>query len=134
MPFHESKVFKNEEVLSSEYVPELLPHRETQIKQVASNLEPAAYGKKITNTFVFGGPGIGKTATAKFIFRKFEEEYQNVKPVYLNCWDFNTSIAVLSELTIQLGWPVQRRGWGKDEIMNRFVEALTKTKKNLVVC
>lgn len=130
----DSSVFKNEEILSPEYLPEILPHRETQVQQVAKNLEPASYGRKTINTFIFGGPGIGKTATAKFVFRKFEEEYSNVKTVYLNCWDFNTSIAVLSELAIQLGWPVQRRGWGKDEVMNRFVEAVSKSKRNLVVC
>jgi cell division control protein 6 len=128
------QIIKNEEVLSPEYLPEFLPHRETQIKQIAASLEPIAKGRKPQNIFVFGGPGLGKTAVAKFVFRKFEEEYTNVKTVYLNCWDYNTANAVLSELTIQLGLPVQRRGWAKDEIMNRFVEALKKTKKNLVIC
>lgn len=127
-------VFKNEDVLSPEYIPEILPHRETQIKQIASNLEPVNEGRKGQNTFVFGPPGIGKTATAKFIFRKFEEEYSNIKTIYINCWDFNTSIAVLSKITTDLGAFVTRRGLGKDEINQRFVEALSKARSNVVVC
>ncbi len=127
-------VFKNEEILSPEYIPEILPHRENQIKQIANNLEPASEGRKGQNTFVFGPPGIGKTATVKFIFRKFEEEYSGIKTIYINCWDFNTSIAVLSKITTELGMFIQRRGLGKDEINERFVEVLSKTKSNVVVC
>lgn len=127
-------IFKNEDVLSPEYLPEILPHRETQIRQIASNLEPVGKGRKGQNTFVFGSPGIGKTATAKFIFRKFEEEYSGIKTIYINCWDFNTSIAVLSKITNDLGVFVQRRGMGKDEINQKFVESLSKAKSNVVVC
>ena len=74
----ESKIFKNEEVLSPEYLPEMLSHREQQIKQLADNLLPANRGRKPQNTFVFGSPGIGKTASAKYVFREFEN-YSEIK-------------------------------------------------------
>lgn len=127
-------VFKNEEVLSQEYLPDILPHRETQIQTVAKNILPVAKGKSAQNIFLFGGPGLGKTAVTKFIFRNFEEEYPNVKTIYVNCWDCNTSIALLSKLTIDLGMMVARRGLGKDEVMGRFLEIFAKTKKGVVVC
>ncbi len=129
-----SSVFKNEGVLSPEFLPEILPFRESQIKQIASNVEPVGENRKSQNTFIFGSPGIGKTATMKFIFRKFEEEYPSVKTIYINCWDFNTSIAVMSKVTNELGMFVPRRGLGKDEINQRFVEAVGKSKKGIVVC
>ncbi len=128
-----SKIFKNEEILSPEYLPDILPHREQQIKQLANNLLPASKGRKPQNTFLFGGPGIGKTASVKFVFREFEE-YSGVKTIYLNCWDYNTASAVLSEITIRLGYLTQRRGWGKDEIVSKLVEALNKLNKGLIVC
>jgi cell division control protein 6 len=112
----------------------MLPHRESQIKALAENLEPAAKGKSAQNTFIFGEPGIGKTSVVKLVFRKMEEEYPNVKTVYVNCWECNTSIALLSKLTIDLGMMVARRGLGKDEIMQRFLEVFGKTRKSLVVC
>jgi cell division control protein 6 len=129
----ESKIFKNEDVLSFEYLPDILPCRETQIKQLADNLLPASKGRKPQNTFIYGAPGIGKTASIKFVFRQFEE-YSGIKTIYLNCWDYNTSIAVLSEITIQLGMPVGRRGWGKDEIVSKLIEVLKKSKRGLIVC
>lgn len=130
----ESKIFKNEDVLSPEYLPELLPHREQEIRQLAGNITPASEGRKPQNTFFYGPPGTGKTASIKFIFRKFEEEFLGVKTIYINCWDFKTSHAVLSKIILDLGFFVHRRGWGKDEIISRLTEALNKIGKGVVVC
>jgi cell division control protein 6 len=129
----ESRIFKNEEILSTEYLPELLPHREQQTKLLVDNLSPASKKRKPINTFLFGGPGIGKTACAKYVFREFEN-YSGIKTIYLNCWDFNTSVAILSRLTNELGAFVQRRGWAKDEILDRLIESLKKSNKGLVIC
>jgi len=131
--FYESTIFKNEDALSFEYLPELLPHREAQIKILAQNIEPAANNRRPQNTFIFGAPGIGKTAVTKFVFREFEENFPNVKTVYINCWDYNTSVAVLSKICEELGIIVQRRGWAKDEILSRLVEMLAKMKKGIII-
>src|SRR2546425_6987871 len=93
----ESRIFKNEEVLYPEYLPDVLPHREEQVKLLARNLTPASEGRKPQNTFVYGTPGIGKTAATKYVFREFES-YSGIKTVYINCWDFKTSLAILSQI------------------------------------
>ena len=125
-------IFKQEEVLFPEYLPQSLPHREGQIKILAENLKPLTKGKKGINTFIFGPPGIGKTAVVKYVFREFSS-YSGIKTIYLNCWDFNTATAVLSQITIALGIPVMRRGWSKDEIIQRLIEALNKTREGVAV-
>lgn len=129
----DSTIFKNEEILSSNYLPELLPHRENQIKQVADNLLPASKGRQPQNTFLFGSPGIGKTASVRYVFREFEE-FSGIKSIYINCWDYKTAVAVLSKISIDLGHMVQRRGWSKDEIFGRLMEVLNKLNKGLIVC
>jgi len=130
----ESRIFKDERVLNPEYLPELLPHREHQIERIANNISPASKGRPAQNTFIFGAPGNGKTASVKFIFRKFQEFSDRVKTIYINTWDYNTSHAILSKLVIDLGFFVQRRGLSKDEVIERLIEALKKTKKSLIVC
>jgi len=132
--FGESNIFKNEEALSAEYAPELLPHRENEIKQIADNIKPAARGQKPQNTFLYGPPGIGKTAVAKCIFREFEEYSDRVKCIYVNCWDFRTPAALLTQLVLELGVFIQRRGLSRDEIMGRLVEAIDKRTKSVIVC
>jgi len=131
---NESKIFKNELALSTEYLPEILPHRENQIKVLADNLDPAAHGRKPQNTFVFGAPGIGKTATTKFVFKEFEDTYPNVKTIYINCWDYKTIVSVLTKIGIDLEAFVQRRGVGKDEILERIIEVCKKSNKGIIIC
>jgi len=129
----ESKIFKNENVLLPEYLPPILPHRENEIKQLAQNLLPASEKRKPQNTFIFGPPGTGKTACIKFVFREFED-YSGIKTVYINCWDFKTSCAVLSKIVLDLGFMIQRKGWAKDEILMRFIEIFKKLNKGLIIC
>ena len=129
----ESKIFKNEEVLSPEYLPDFLPHREDKIKQIAENLLPAAQKRTPQNTFIFGPPGTGKTACTKFVFKKFEE-YSGIKTIYINCWDYKTITAILSKISSELGAFAQRRGISKDEILERVVEICNKLNKGLIVC
>lgn len=127
-------VFKNESMLSTEYLPAELPHREGEIRQLAHNIMPASRGKQPQNTFLYGPPGVGKTAVVKYVFREFENYSDRVRCVYINCWDFKSATAVLSELAYQIGAFVQRHGWSKDEVIKRFVETVKKSKKAIVVC
>jgi len=129
----ESRIIKNEQALSTEYVPEFLPHRETQIQEIAKNLNPATKGRKPQNMFIIGPPGIGKTACTKFIFRQFQE-YSGIQPIYINTWHYNTSSALLTKIILDFGQFIPRRGLSKDEIVEKLVEILKKTKKGLVVC
>jgi len=129
----ESRIFKNEQILNPEYLPELLLHREHQIERIANNLTPASRGRNPQNMFIFGVPGIGKTASIKFVFRKFEEYSDRVKTIYINTWDYNTSHAILTKLVVELGFFVQRRGTSKDEVLERLIEALKKSK-SIIIC
>jgi cell division control protein 6 len=130
----EGGIFKNEEVLSPEYLPEFLPHRENQIHQLANNLLPAAKKRKPQNTFIYGSPGIGKTACVKFVFREFEKYSDKVKTVYVNCWDYKTVYSNFTKIANELGIFAPRRGWSKDEILEKIIEWLGRTKKSLIIC
>jgi len=132
MSFEET-IFAREEVLLPEFLPEALPHRESQRQLVADNIQPAAFGRKPQNTFIFGAPGIGKTATTLFIFREFENFSERVKTIYINCWDYKTAHAVLSKIALDLGQFVQRRGMGKDEIIEKLAEACKRSRKSIIV-
>ncbi|MEM5777008.1 MAG: AAA family ATPase [Candidatus Aenigmatarchaeota archaeon] len=126
-------LFKNEEVLSPEYLPEIMPHRETQIQELARNIELLAKGKKPENIFIYGPPGIGKTASVKYVFRQFEE-FSGIHTIYINTWDYNTTSALLTKIVLSLNYPIPRRGLSKDEILEKLVEILKKLKKGLIVC
>jgi len=126
-------LFKNEEALSPEYLPEVMPHREGQIQELARNIELLSKGRSPENIFIFGPPGIGKTASVKFVFRQFEE-YSGIHSIYINTWDYNTSTALLTKIVLSLNYPIPRRGLSKDEVIEKLVELLKKGRKGLIVC
>lgn len=116
-------VFKSEEALQPEFLPEALPHREGQIREIANCIKPALSGKKPYNVFVSGPPGVGKTAVLRFMFRELEE-YERVAPVYVNCWEYNTRHAVLTSILTSLGGFAPRRGVATDEVFGKLVSFL----------
>ena len=130
----ESRIFKNEQALSTEYLPEFLPHREHQIERIAKNLTPASQGRPVQNMFIIGPPGIGKTVSVRFVFKQLDEFSDRIKTIYINTWNYNTSVAILAKIVLDLGMFVQRRGLSKDEIMERLIEALKKSNKSLIIC
>ncbi len=132
MDSREISVFRNESILDTDYLPDILPHRQNQVKYIADCLESVGKGTR-RNIFIFGSPGIGKTASANFVFRQFED-YSGIKTIYINCWNYNTTNAILVKIASELGMFVPRRGWAKDEIMERLLEALQKSKKSLMIC
>ena len=71
-------VFKNREVLRSTYIPEILPHRESQINQLASILVAALKNETPSNVFIYGKTGTGKTATVKLISKELEKKAKEI--------------------------------------------------------
>jgi len=130
----ESKIYKNEQALSTEFLPDFLPHRDTQIQEIARNLNPATKGRKPQNTFIVGPPGIGKTCVTRFVFRelqKFADE--KVKTIFINTWDYNTAPALLTKIVVELGYPIPRRGLSKDEIVEKLIEVLKRKNKSIII-
>lgn len=130
----ESKIYKNEEALSTEYLPDFLPHRETQIQELANNLNPITKGRKPQNTFIVGAPGIGKTCVTKFVFRELQSfADEKVQIIFINTWDYKTGPALLTKIVVELGYPLPRRGLSKDEIIEKLIEVLRKKNKGVVI-
>ncbi len=84
-----SRIFSNRDALSPHYVPESLPNREEQIAELSKTLAPVLSGRKPENVFIYGKPGVGKTAVTKYVLRKLEDFAREhgipVRSVYINC-------------------------------------------------
>lgn len=120
----ENTIFKDERSLSPDFIPDALPHRDGQINALVYALKPLAEGGKASNVFVFGPPGAGKTATLRYVVSQLKEFSGRVRPVYLNCYGYNTRQAVLAELTRIVERPVPSRGMSTSELYQKVLEGL----------
>ncbi len=100
----EERLITNEYALDYEFVPKLLPFRENQQKQIVNCIKPLLSDRNGRNLFVYGAPGIGKTAAAKWVLRDLEENTEGVVPIYINCWQKNTTFKIFLEICEFLGY------------------------------
>ena len=100
----DQSLFRNEAALEYEFLPKLLPYREYQQKYVANCIKPLLQERNGRNVFIFGAPGIGKTAAMRHILRELDDESDEVVPVYINCWQKNTTFKIILEMCDALGY------------------------------
>ena len=89
--FLENKsLFKRDRnILRPSYVPDRLPHRETEIHNLASILSNALKGERPSNILIFGKTGTGKTAVVKYLEKELKKAIDQTRAkvdyVYINC-------------------------------------------------
>ena len=130
------RIFKNREVLRSDYIPSVLPHREEQIKLIGSILAPSLRGSRSSNVFIYGQTGSGKTAVIKYVLerllRKSEEIGTKLDTCYVNCRITGTDYRVLASLCASLGVSIPFTGLATSEVFDRFKVDL-ETQKTLMI-
>ena len=94
----------NEDALDFEFVPKVMPFRESQHKYIAQCINPLFTGRTGRNLFVSGTPGIGKTAAVKSVFRELDLQTDDIIPIYINCWQKNTTYKVVLAICEELNY------------------------------
>ncbi len=132
-----SDIFIDRDVLRPDYVPEVLPHREGEIKRLTEVLAPILRRERPSNIFIYGLTGTGKTAVVRYVLRRFEDyarrkRLSHIAVAYLNCRHEDTTYRVLTELARSLGERLPFTGLSTAEVFKRFKEALDATGKSLI--
>ncbi len=97
-------LFRNEIALDYSFVPKVIPYREAEQHQIASCIKPLFQDRSGRNLFIFGQPGIGKTVACQHVLNELEEQTDDIIPVYINCWQHNSSFKVFLEICNAVGY------------------------------
>jgi len=134
-------IFKNKSVLQINYTPETIPHRDKQIEEVASILAPAIRGERVSNLFVFGKTGTGKTLSVQYVTKEIQKRVSNagsdnLRVVYLNCKlkkIADTEYRILAEIISALGESVPATGLPTDAVYSKFIEIIERKKQLILI-
>lgn len=130
-------LFKNKEALRHSYTPHELPHRESEIKQIATILSSTLKGETPSNIIIYGKSGTGKTITSRFICEELEKTGERLgvptSVVYLNCERADTQYRVLQNLSQNFGERVPFTGWPTDKVYTTLKEAMEKEKRSVLI-
>ena len=94
----EESLFLDPVPLDYDYVPKLVPYREQEQRQIALCIKPLLAGRNGRNLLLHGPPGVGKTVAVRHLIKELEEEAEDIIPIYINCWQKNTSYKIILEL------------------------------------
>jgi len=119
-------VIINELQLTEAFVPTTLIHRERQLKALEHCLEPALQNRRVTNVFLVGPTGTGKTSVAKQVL----EAHFDGRAACVNCWKYRTAHEVLSEILLTFRIPAYARESVGEQV--RKLEKLAKSKSLVV--
>ena len=98
-------LFKNPNALEYDFIPKLIPFREGEQREIVTAVMPLMHGRNGRNLFIHGTPGIGKTLAVKAVMDEMEGETDEIIPLYVNCWNKNTTYKILAHLVEELGYP-----------------------------
>ncbi|TDA31004.1 MAG: cell division control protein Cdc6, partial [Hadesarchaea archaeon] len=125
--------------LRPSYLPERLPHRDKQIKELARILSSPLKGESPSNVFIYGKTGTGKTATVRYVVGELErvgrELNREIRGIYLNCERVNTRYRILATLTNSLseGNSVPTTGWPLDILYEHFLKTLDSKERAVII-
>jgi cell division control protein 6 len=139
--FVNNNLFKNKIVLQSNYTPDNIPHRDGQIESVASILAPALRGDRVSNLFVYGKTGTGKTLSVQKVVNMVNQKMKelgrdHLKVLYVNCKlkkVADTEYRIIAELIKQLKGSVPATGLPTDFVYSKFIEMIDDKKQNILL-
>ncbi len=133
-------VFKNEEKLSPEYVPEKLLYREGEMKLLKSFFSSLLLDERPfqVRVFISGAVGTGKTSLAKLFGQNIELEARQhgrkIRYIHINCRINRSLYMVLRKTLEQLGVNLPRRGYSDEELLEILVKFLHSGGARLILC
>ena len=123
-------IFKDQNALRSDYIPDKLYFRDDQIRIIAEAISPVLHNVKPSNIFLYGKTGTGKTAVAKFVLSRLNQKATSkaikVKFSYINTRMAGTEYRVLYEVARDFGIMVPHTGLSISEIFDRIFKTISK--------
>ncbi len=123
--------------LGLSFVPESLPHRESQIENMVSLLESAVRGTKPSNIILFGKTGTGKTSTARHVTSLLSEAVEGkISVSYINCQIYDSPYSILITIAQSINIradPIPPLGWPLDRVYNEILRRIRESNKDLII-
>ncbi|RKY00900.1 MAG: cell division control protein Cdc6 [Spirochaetes bacterium] len=133
-------LFKDKNILTINFTPDNIPHRDKQLEQIALILAPVLRNEKPSNVFIYGKTGTGKTLVITKIMETLKKsalKYNiSLKIIYVNCKMrkvADTEYRLLAQLISCFNETVPYTGLPTNELYDKFFRILDSVQQNVIV-
>lgn len=112
-------------VLRTEIPPDEMLLRDAKLDHLRSILEPIQVGEPVAGAFIHGPPGTGKTHAARLMISRLQQAAGHLTTTHIDCWQHNTTTAIVSQLLAALGVPAPSNVAGY-ELLERLRDDLER--------
>ncbi len=119
-------LFLNDVALDPEFMPKQISFRENEHQVIALRIRPLFQKRTGSNLLISGSPGIGKTVAVRKVLEELEETTEEITPLYVNCWQHNSTYKVVLELCKELGY-VRTVNKNTTELLDTVLALLNKS-------
>jgi cell division control protein 6 len=130
-------VLRDARALSFDWVPDELPGREDEMRQLTQLFKPLLAGATGQHAILTGPVGVGKTALAKLFCKRFaaaaEKRGVSVVSVDVNCRQHTTASGVLIAVLRALYGEFPDRGFSVDEMLKSVHKKLEPSATRLLL-
>ncbi|MDD3264027.1 MAG: AAA family ATPase [Candidatus Nanoarchaeia archaeon] len=125
---NDETIFKNKDALDPDYIPKMVPYRESEQQEIAYCIKPLINSQNGSNVAIFGKPGIGKTLVLKKILEELED--YDINNFYINCWKYNTTFKIYERIATKFGFFVTNKDSG--EVFNKIQKKMNEKPTLLI--
>ncbi len=125
-------LFKDEDVFSPEYTPDVFLYREAQMNSLQFCFKPVVRNQKPINAFLVGNPATGKTTALRIAFNQLEEA-SNAFCIHIN-YSNTTTFRILAEIHRKIiGYLPPETGVPIAKVQDTIFKKIVKEKRPLLV-
>ncbi len=127
-------IFKDKSALSPHYVPDVLLHRENELRKILTCLAPLVENKRPTNALIYGKTGSGKSICAKKAILKLPDiKEASVAGIYLNCRVYDSRYKIVQKALTDFDSSIAQTGHSFSILYEKLLDVLDKKNTHAVL-
>jgi len=127
---NKNNLIKDARVLTADYLPNKMVHRDNEREAIASNLRPILEEQPPIDMIIYGPPGTGKTCMSQYVVDELEKHSPEILSGFVDGFGQPSRFEVYYKLLRDMNEFVTRGGTSTEELVDKFEQ---KARNNPIV-